>query len=138
MTRRAFPAALAAVVASPGFIPGDSPKVVTLQAIAGVRLPETLAISTNSPEKMLEGVWELRTYRTCESAALADTFAAIFPRAGIHPLLQAANGPELAYLIPFENLTARDRAWTALNADPAWIRARTRFQSYHFGLYRVP
>ena len=43
----------------------------------------------------------------------------------------------LTYFIPFENLTTRDRAWTALNADPAWIRARTRFRSYHFGLYRV-
>jgi hypothetical protein len=137
MTRRAFPAALAAVVASPGFVSGESPKVVTLQAIAGVRLPETLAISTNSPEKIREGVWELRTYQGA-APALASHFAGIFPRAGIRPLLQAANGPDLAYLIPFENLTARDRAWTDLNADPAWIRARTQFQSYHFGLYRVP
>jgi len=45
-------------------------------------------------------------------------------------------GPNLTYLIPFENLTARDQAWTAVNADPQWIGARAQFQSYHFGLYR--
>ena len=45
-------------------------------------------------------------------------------------------GPNLTYLIPFENLTARDQAWTAVNADPQWIGARAQFQAYHFGLYR--
>jgi hypothetical protein len=136
MTRREF-SALAGVLAFPGFVPGDPSGVVILQAIAGVRLPATLAIANTSPEKMREGLWELRTYRSSHAAALAGKFAGIFPRAGIRPLLQAANGPDLTYLIPFENLTARDRAWTALNADPEWARARTRFQSYHFGLYRV-
>ena len=136
MTRREF-SALAGVLALPGFAPGDSSQVVILQAIAGVRLPATLAIATMSPDKMREGLWELRTYRSGEAAALSGEFAGIFPRAGIRPLLQTANGPDLAYLIPFENLTARDRAWTTLNADPEWARARTRFRSYHFGLYRA-
>ncbi|HSR08950.1 MAG TPA: hypothetical protein VLM42_17535 [Bryobacteraceae bacterium] len=136
MTRRAFPAALAAVVSSPGFVSGGSPKVVTLKAIAGVRLPEMLAISTNSPEKIREGVWELRTYQGA-APTLASHFASVFPRAGIRPLLREMDGENVTYFIPFENLTARDRAWTTLNADPAWIRTRTQFQGYHFGLYRV-
>jgi NIPSNAP len=135
MTRREF-SALAGVLALPGFVPNDSSRVVILKAIAGARLPATLAIATTSPDKMREGLWELRTYRGV-APMLASHFSSAFPRAGIRPLSQATDGPNLAYLIPFENLAARDRAWTALNADPEWAPVRARFQSYHFGLYEV-
>ena len=134
MTRREF-STIAGVLVFPGFIPGHPSQVVILQAIAGVRLPATLAITTTSPDEMREGLWELRTYT--KAPALAHHFAAIFPRAGIRPLLRRMAGDDLTYLIPFENLTARDRAWTALNADPEWARARALFRSYHFGLYEV-
>jgi hypothetical protein len=139
MTRRAFPVALAGAVALPGFGTVDPSPVVILQAIAGARLPATLTIATDSPERMRRGVWELRTYRIDESrtTALANKFAGVFPRAGIRPLLKEADGPNLTYLIPFESLTARERAWTALNTDPAWTSARPQFQAYHFGLYRA-
>lgn len=147
MTRRGF----AVVLAGTGmfglprsFAAGESPRVVIFQAIAGARLPETLAIrmavdGSSSSEKMLEGVWELRTYRIQQSctAALAGEFGRIFPRNGIRPVLIRTDGPNLTYLIRFEHLAARDRAWTALNADPEWFSARPRFQSYHFGLYRA-
>jgi hypothetical protein len=91
------------------------------------------------PDDKLEALWELRTYRTREShsGALAEEFAGIFPGAEIHPFSTTTDGSNLAYLIPFENLTARDRAWTSVNADPRWAGARARFQSYQFGLYRV-
>ena len=122
--------------AFPGFVSGDPSQVVILKAIAGVRLPATLAITTTSPDEMREGLWELRTYRGA-APVLASHFASVFPRAGIRPLsTEKRTAANLTYLIPFENLTARDRAWTALNADPEWTRARARFQSYHFGLYR--
>lgn len=138
MTRREF-SALAGVLVFPGFVPGCPSQVVILKAIAGARLPATLAIAATSPDKLRENLWELRTYRTREfqTAALASKLAGIFPRAGICPLSKTTDGPNLTYLIPFENLTARDRAWTMLNADPEWTGARTRFQSYHFGLYEV-
>jgi hypothetical protein len=132
MTRREFSASLAGLVALPGF-------VVTLHAIAGARLPATLSITIALPDDKLDGLWELRTYRSSESrpAALAQEFASIFARAGIRPLSVTAEGPNLTYLIPFENLTARDRAWTAVTADPKWAAASPRFQSYQFGLYRA-
>jgi|HubBroStandDraft_6_1064221.scaffolds.fasta_scaffold34752_4 hypothetical protein len=88
------------------------------------------------PGKPCESLLELRIYRGA-GPGLAKHLAAVFPRAGIRPLLQATAGPDLAYLIPFQNLSARHRAWTELNADPEWTRARPRFQSYHFGLYRA-
>ncbi len=135
MTRRGFSGALAAAVVLPAFESRDASRAVTLEAIAGVRLPETLAITAHFPEQLRRGVWELRTYRGV-APTLASDLTEVFPRYGIRPLLRAANGPDLTYLIPFETLTVRDRAWTALNADPGWTSACTRFQSYHFGLYR--
>ena len=136
MTRRRFSGAVAGlVVSSPGLIAGDRSTTVVLTAIAGARLPERLAITTNSPEKMRDGIWELRTYRNT-APAFASQLADVFPRAGIHPLLSGTEGADLTCLIPFANLTARDRAWTVLNADPRWTSVRPHFQSYHFGLYR--
>ncbi len=139
MTRRGFSVALAGLVASPVFQSGDPRLVVILRAVAGARLPETLAVATDSPDKLRQGLWELRTYRTdpSQTAALAVRFAGIFPRAGIHPLSGETHGPSLTYLIPFEDLTARERAWTALNADPEWTGACPLFESYRFGLYRA-
>ena len=131
MTRREFSIALAGSLAIPGF----PLRLVTLRAIAGFHLPGTLTIATNSPEKMGDGVWELRTYRAAWPS-LENRFSAVFPRAGIHPLLRRREGADLTYLIPFENLTARERAWTALTADPEWIPLRHAFRSYGFGLYR--
>jgi hypothetical protein len=85
-----------------------------------------------------EGVVELRTYRTStprHARQLAGRLRALFPRAGIAPGLQGINGADLTYLIPFPDLTARDRAWTLLTTDPGW--SGTQFRTYHFGLYRV-
>ena len=64
-----------------------------------------------------------------------DHLRGLFPEFGIHPALKRAGGTSLTYLIPFENLTARDRAWTALTSHRAWTG--THFDSYHFSLYAV-
>ena len=139
MTRREFSAAFAGVSALPFFARGDASPVVILEAIAGAHIPATLAIPTDSPETLRRGLWELRTYQGA-APALAGHIARVFPRAGIRPflkdLLHDKGGENLTYFIPFENLTARDLAWTAVNADSQWIQARVQFQSYHFGLYR--
>jgi hypothetical protein len=89
-----------------------------------------------SLQKMRSGLFERRTYRAA-APTLARQLAVLFQRAGIRPLLRGETGTDLTYLIPFETLAVRDRAWTALNADPQWTGARPRFQSYQFGLYRV-
>ena len=136
MTRREFSITLAGAAAAPAF----SSRVLILHAIAGAHLPATLTVRAASPEKMRRGVWELRSYR-----GVAHTFAscldAAFSRAGIHPAWRRvspqAAGQDLTYFIPFDSLTARDRAWTLLNADANWTALRAAFQSYHFGLYRA-
>ncbi len=32
--------------------------------------------------------------------------------------------PNLTYLIPFESLAARERAWAAFSADAEWVKVR--------------
>ena len=32
--------------------------------------------------------------------------------------------PNLTYLIPFDNLAAREKAWDAFSADPEWVKVR--------------
>jgi hypothetical protein len=81
-------------------------------------------------------IFELRVYHSPtwrQLAALHDRFAGpeikIFHRVGVHPVLYTEtvigpNMPNLTYLIPFEDLAARDKAWTAFGADPEWIKVR--------------
>jgi hypothetical protein len=65
--------------------------------------------------------------------ALHERFAGpeiqIFHRVGIHPILYSStligtNMPNLTYLIPFENLAAREKAWETFAGDPEWIKVR--------------
>ncbi len=80
--------------------------------------------------------FELRTYHAPTMAqliALHQRFAGpevrVFHRSGIFPLFYSstvvgANMPNLTYLIPFDSLAAREKAWAAFGADPEWIKAR--------------
>ncbi len=80
--------------------------------------------------------FELRVYHSPtrrQLAALNERFAGpeiqIFHRCGIFPILYT-NGlsgdslPNLTYLIPFESLSAREKAWAAFGADPEWVKVR--------------
>jgi hypothetical protein len=80
--------------------------------------------------------FELRTYHAPtmpQLVALHQRFAGpevrVFHRSGIFPLFYAStligtNLPNLTYLIPFDSLAAREKAWDAFSADPEWIKAR--------------
>lgn len=81
-------------------------------------------------------IFELRTYHSPtgrQLKALHERFAGaeigIFHRVGVHPILYTstvfgANRPNLTYLIPFDNLAAREKAWNAFAADEEWNRVR--------------
>jgi NIPSNAP len=87
------------------------------------------------PPKMPR-LFELRVYHSPtwrQLKALHERFAGpeiqIFHRVGINPVLYTstlfgANMPNLTYLIPFESLAAREKAWEAFAADPDWIKVR--------------
>ncbi len=81
-------------------------------------------------------IFELRTYHSPtwkQLRALHERFSGpeiqIFRRVGVHPILYSSTliGPQLpnlTYLIPFEDLAAREKAWNAFSADPEWIKVR--------------
>jgi hypothetical protein len=90
------------------------------------------------PEKPPEAprIFELRTYHSPtvrQHRALDARFSSaeikIFHRSGVHPVFYTstvfgANRPNLTYLIPFDNLAAREKAWAAFSADEEWVRVR--------------
>ena len=133
MTRRDFSVTLAAAAMPSRVSPERS--AVILKAIAGPRLPALLTITTSVPENLRRSFWELRTY-TGADTVLESRLAQLFPRVGIRPLLHESASGSLTYLIPFDSLAARDRAWAALNAEPEWTPLQQQFLSYRFGLYR--
>jgi hypothetical protein len=88
-------------------------------------------------------IFELRVYHSptwTQLGALHERFAGpeikIFHRVGIHPILYGStiigpNMPNLTYLIPFDNLAAREKAWEAFGADPEWQKVRTESVAKH-------
>jgi NIPSNAP len=81
-------------------------------------------------------IFELRTYHSptqWQLRALHERFAGpeikIFHRVGVHPLLYTEtifgpHKPNLTYLIPFDNLAEREKAWAKFGADPEWHKVR--------------
>ncbi len=88
-------------------------------------------------------IFELRVYHSPtmkQLKALHERFAGpeirIFHRVGIHPILYTttlygANLPSLTYLIPFEDLAAREKAWNAFGSDPEWLKVRKESIEQH-------
>jgi hypothetical protein len=90
------------------------------------------------PEKPPETprIFEMRTYhsptarqRKALDARFSGAEIKIFHRSGVHPVFYTstvfgANRPNLTYLIPFDNLAAREKAWSAFGADEEWIKVR--------------
>lgn len=87
-------------------------------------------------ERKTPRVFELRTYHSPtwrQLRALHERFAGpeirIFQRVGVRPVLYSSTiigqqMPNLTYLIPFENLAEREKAWAAFGADPEWVKVR--------------
>jgi len=81
-------------------------------------------------------VFELRIYHSPtarQNKALHQRFSTaeikIFHRVGINPILYTttvfgASRPNLTYLIPFDTLADREKAWAAFSADEEWVRVR--------------
>lgn len=88
-------------------------------------------------------IFELRVYRSpsyqhlkAVHARFAGPEIKIFHKVGVNPILYTStvigpNMPNLTYLIPFENLAAREKAWNAFAADPEWVKARKESIDQH-------
>jgi len=100
-------------------------------------------VKTDPTPRQAPRIFELRTYHSPtyrQLRALHERFAGpeikIFHRTGVHPLLYSStligqNMPNLTYVIPFENLAEREKAWTAFGADPEWIKVRAESIDKH-------
>jgi len=114
---------------------GDAPYVTSSTTLleATAYSPEVV-----TPEKppAAPRIFELRVYhsptvrqRRALDARFAGAEINIFHRVGVHPVFYSstvfgANKPNLTYLIPFENLAAREKAWATFGADEEWIKVR--------------
>jgi hypothetical protein len=88
-------------------------------------------------------VFEMRVYHSPtwrQLRALHARFAGpeipIFHRCGVHPVvyletMAGPNMPNLTYFIPFENLAAREAAWSKFRDDPEWLRVRKESTDQH-------
>jgi hypothetical protein len=79
----------------------------------------------DGPDRRRGGIFELRTYQAPQRHdRLPAAAGAAFRRAGVNPILVASavgeHLPRFTYLVPFENLPARQEAWDRLDADSGW------------------
>jgi hypothetical protein len=123
------PAALAyrdATAAQPAFVRVDSSLLVAFDELPRLEKPAA------GPR-----VFELRTYESPSEAAhlrKVEMFGrlgelAIFRRCGLTPVFFARNVvgarlPALTYLLTFPDMAAREKAWAAFRADPAWQKLK--------------
>jgi hypothetical protein len=75
-------------------------------------------------------IFELRTYESDNETTVkrkigmfADGEIAIFRRCGLQPVffgeaVVGANLPRITYMVSYENMPARDKAWAAFGVDP--------------------
>ncbi len=105
-----------------------------LRAFDGIKTIEPPKISEGKPGRL----FDLRTYQ-------AETFAdvrekihmfnseeiGIFRKVGVHPLLfgETVIGdkmPNLTYIVYYDDMDARDKAWKTFLSHPDWIRIRSK------------
>lgn len=82
--------------------------------------------------------FELRTYESDNEVSLRrkiDMFnqaeVGIFRRCGLHPVffgeaLVGSQLPRLTYMVAYDSMAGREKAWAAFSADPEWQKIRTR------------
>ena len=82
--------------------------------------------------------FELRTYESNNETTLRrkikmfdDAEVRIFRRCGLQPVffgetIFGTNMPSLTYMVAYENMAGRDKAWQAFGADPEWQKLRAR------------
>jgi hypothetical protein len=114
----------------PAYVRVESSLMVAFGGMPKLEVPAGAA--GNQPR-----IFELRTYESHSKKANRKKIEmfdvgeiAIFRRAGLQPVffgetLIGAKLPNLTYMLVYENMAARDRAWGAFGADPEWKKLST-------------
>ncbi len=91
-----------------------------------------------APEGRGARTFELRTYESDNEETLkrkikmfGDGEVAIFRKSGLQPVffgeaLVGPNLPRLTYMVAYENMAGRDKAWGAFGQDPEWQKLRSQ------------
>ena len=124
-----FQQALAEYNSEPGYRRMDNSLLLAFPSVPSV-----------APPPLEQGhalrVFELRTYESPTDTTLArkvkmfgDGEIAAFRRCGMLPVFFATtvmgrNLPNLTYMLAFDDLAARDQAWSAFGKDPGWQKLR--------------
>lgn len=121
---------------------GDLPYVryeaVLLKAFAGHPQMELPASSDKDAEKRAPRLFELRTYESKNAFSLRNKIEMfnqeeikIFRASGFAPVffgeaITGARLPHLTYLVGFDSMAARDKAWDAFRVNPDWARVKNK------------
>jgi hypothetical protein len=129
-----FMQALEAYYARPG-LGYQRVKVSLLRAIDSMPQIEAPPVEPGQAPR----VFELRTYESNNSATLRRKVRmfeqggelGIFRRVGIRPVffgtaIAGDNLPQLTYMVCYDDLAAREKAWKAFLADPEWLKLRAQ------------
>jgi hypothetical protein len=115
---------------------GDEPAAETQSSMILQAADYSPELAADKEPRKTPRIFELRVYHSPtvrQLMALHERFAGpeikIFHRVGVHPVLYTStmigpNVPNLTYLIPFDSLDAREKAWNAFGADPEWQKVR--------------
>lgn len=128
-----FQKALAAYYAQPGlgYMRTESSLLRAFNGMPAVEIPPLEA-------RRAPRVFELRVYESDNFATLDRKIKmfeqgeiAIFRRLGMRPVfftrtIVGPRMPNLAYLLAFDDLAAREKAWRAFGADPEWQKLRAQ------------
>lgn len=106
-----------------------------LRTFATMPRVEAPAVEAGKPAR----VFELRTYESNSPATLKKKIEmfegggeiGIFRRVGIAPVffgetIAGRQMPSLTYLVWYDSLAGRDKAWQAFLADPEWLKLRVK------------
>lgn len=104
-----------------------------LRAFAGHPRVETPTVMPGRPPRL----FEMRTYESRDAAALAKKIAmfndaeiALFRSIDMAPVffgenIYATRLPSLTYMLAFDDMAARERAWRVFGSHPVWKRIST-------------
>jgi hypothetical protein len=125
--QRSAAAFVNAPATDPAYVRVESSLMLAFESLPHLEVPPAAA-------KHQGRIFELRTYESHSKRAnrkkieMFDKWEiAIFRRTGLRPVffgetLAGANLPNLTYLLTFDDMASRDKAWATFIGDPEWKR----------------
>ena len=127
--------------------------VIVMEALAAQHMPQVMVAIGFDPQPEWTSImatdeenpriFELRVYDSPSWNQLRDLHESkIFQRVGVRPIfhslpLAGTDMPNLTYLVPFDNLASREKAWDAFSADAEWVKLQKEAAGKYGQISRV-